>query len=82
MALSSALDSDLTIIKLPAEMVMCTTWAVLPNDRVLRDYVLDLLCDIAPQLDPVDIRRTLRGEQRYIPKAVPSWVELTQAITS
>jgi len=82
MAVSTALDNDLAIIKLPAEMVMCTTWAVLPNDRVLRDYVLDLLCDVAPQLDPVDIRRALRGEQRYIPQTVPSWIELTQSITS
>ena len=81
MAISARLDHDLVVLQLPSSIVSCISWAVLPPDRVLRAYVLDLLCDIAPQLDRVDIQRGIGAEQGFIPPAPPSWVDLTQAIS-
>jgi LysR family transcriptional regulator, cys regulon transcriptional activator len=77
----SCMDEDLLARHLPAAIVSCITWAVLPQDQVLRAYVLDLLCDIAPQLDRVDIQRAIAGEMEYAAPTPPSWIELTQAIT-
>lgn len=39
----------------------CTSYAVLPRDRVHRDHTLDLLTLLAPQLDRQTLRRALRG---------------------
>ena len=81
MAISARLDHDLVVLQLPPVIVSCISWAVLAQDRVLRAYVLDLLCDIAPQLDRVDIQRGIAAEQEYVAPPPPSWIELTQAIS-
>jgi hypothetical protein len=42
MALSAA-DADLRVLPAPKDIPECVAWAVLPRDRVLRDYALDLV---------------------------------------
>lgn len=66
MALSRA-DGDLRALDAPAALPECTTWAVLPPGRIVRDHALHLLREIAPQIDAVDVRRTVAGD------AEPAW---------
>jgi len=35
-------DTDLRVLPAPAAVPECIAWAVLPRERVLRDYALDL----------------------------------------
>ena len=59
MAIQRGDAEDLVALTAPASIPACTTWAVLPRERVLRDYTLDLVVSIAPQLDRRDIRQAL-----------------------
>jgi LysR family transcriptional regulator, cys regulon transcriptional activator len=68
MALSGN-DGDLRALPAPAAIPECIAWAVLPRERVLRDYALDLVVALAPQLDRRDLRRALEGNIQ------PSWPE-------
>ena len=73
-------DDDL--IALPAlDFAECTTWAVLPRERVLRDYALELLKTLAPQLDRRDLRRALEGNGEALWPQAPAWADLGQGIT-
>jgi LysR family transcriptional regulator, cys regulon transcriptional activator len=63
---------------LPDEVPACICYAVLPRDRVLRTYVLDMLLDIAPQLERIAIQRAARGDADYAVHSVPTWLELSQ----
>jgi LysR family transcriptional regulator, cys regulon transcriptional activator len=74
-------DADLCALDLPSEFAECTCFAVLPTKRVLRNYVLDLIIDLAPQLDRIDLRRAIIGAQAWQPPHAPSWVELSQSLT-
>jgi LysR family transcriptional regulator, cys regulon transcriptional activator len=80
-ALNAHLDQDLHVLELPKEIPHCICWAVLPQDRVARSYVLDLLCDVAPQLDRVDIQRGLSGLQSYQAPEPPDWLSLSQSFS-
>lgn len=62
-------ESDLRVLAAPPELPECVTWAVLPRGRVLRDYALRLLREIAPQIDAIDLRRVVAGN------AEPAWPE-------
>jgi LysR family cys regulon transcriptional activator len=62
-------DTDLRVLPAPAAVPECTAWAVLPRERVLRDYALDLVVALAPQLDRRDLRRALEGNIE------PAWPE-------
>jgi DNA-binding transcriptional LysR family regulator len=62
-------DSDLRVLPAPAAVPECIAWAVLPRERVLRDYALDLVVALAPQLDRRDLRRALEGNIE------PDWPE-------
>ncbi|HEY4555555.1 MAG TPA: LysR family transcriptional regulator [Lysobacter sp.] len=68
---------------LPAPDVIpeCIAWAVLPRERVLRDYTLSLLTAVAPQLDRTDLRRAVAGTDEPRWPSPPDWVALGQAIT-
>lgn len=77
----SAADADLRAWGAPPQVADCITWAVLPRDRVLRDYALDLVHALAPQVDPRDLRRVLEGNQEARWPAPPDWTSLTQTIT-
>ena len=78
----SAADHDLRAWVAPAPIAECVAWAVLPRDRVLRDYALELVHVLAPQIDPRDLRRVLEGNQAAQWPEPPSWESLTQTITS
>lgn len=65
--------ADLQPLPAPPELPNCITWAVLPRGRVLRDYALQLLQALAPQLDARDLRRVLEGHQAPHWPAPPPW---------
>ncbi len=81
MAVTSA-DTDLRAWAAPAAINECITWAVLPRERVLRDYALELVHVLAPQVDRRDLRRVLDGNQIADWPEPPTWESLTQTITS
>ena len=75
-------DTDLRSWPAPVEISECIAWAVLPRERVLRDYALDLVHALAPQIDRRDLRRVIDGNQEPDWPPPPSWESLTQTITS
>ncbi|MGB3394058.1 MAG: LysR family transcriptional regulator [Stenotrophomonas sp.] len=81
MAVNSS-DTDLRAWPAPEAVPECIAWAVLPRERVLRDYALELVHVLAPQIDKRDLRRVLDGNQEAGWPPPPSWEELTQTITS
>ncbi len=81
MALNARDDNDLLVLPAPAVIPECVAWAVLPRERVLRDYAVELLHALAPQLDRRDLRRVLEGNVEAQWPTPPSWQELSQAIT-
>lgn len=78
----NASDTDLRAWPAPKEVAECIAWAVLPRERVLRDYALELVHVLAPQVDRRDLRRVLDGNQAPDWPQPPSWESLTQTITS
>ncbi len=82
MAVNAVEDTDLKMLTAPAVIPTCITWAVLPRGGVLRDYALALLHALAPQIDRVELRRVMAGNSEADWPAPPSWVELSQTITS
>ena len=75
-------DTDLRAWPAPNEINECIAWAVLPRERVLRDYALELVHILAPQVDRRDLRRVLDGNQAADWPLPPTWESLTQTITS
>lgn len=81
MALTAHDDTDLRVLPAPAVIPECVAWAVLPRERVLRDYAVALLHALAPQLDRRDLRRVLEGNLEPQWPTPPGWAELSQTIT-
>src|SRR5690606_6658628 len=77
MAVSSS-DTDLRGWPAPPEVSECIAWAVLPRERVLRDYALELVHVLAPQIDKRDLRRVLDGNQEPDWPIPPAWEQLNQ----
>ncbi|WP_288729303.1 LysR family transcriptional regulator [uncultured Pseudoxanthomonas sp.] len=75
-------DADLRAWPAPAEISECIAWAVLPRERVLRDYALDLVHVLAPQIDKRDLRQVMDGNREPDWPVPPTWEALTQTITS
>ena len=75
-------DVDLVALDAPGAIPSCIAWAVLPRERVLRDYALDLLHAIAPQLDRHDLRRVLAGNSEAKWPEPPAWRELPRAVAA
>lgn len=69
-------ETDLRVLPAPDALPECTTWAVLPRGRVLRDFALRLLAEIAPQIDAIDLRRVVAGNAEPDWPAPPAWREL------
>lgn len=67
----------LRVLQAPAGIPECTTWAVIPRGRVLRDYALGLLSWLAPQLDRADLRRVLEGNLEPDWPPPPAWSDAT-----
>lgn len=82
MAVGHGDAADLVALPAPAAVPECVTWAVLPRERVLRDYALELLQALAPQLDRRDLRRVLEGNAEAAWPTPPAWRELSQSITN
>ena len=66
-------DADLRALPAPGALPECTTWAVLPRGRLLRDFALRLLCELAPQIDPTELRRAVAGNAEPDWPAPPAW---------
>jgi DNA-binding transcriptional LysR family regulator len=82
MAYSEREDSDLVALAAPEAIPECISWAVLPRERVLRDYTLELLRTLAPQIDLRDLQRVLAGNQEAHWPVPPDWADLSQAIAA
>jgi LysR family cys regulon transcriptional activator len=80
MALDAREDTDLVALPAPASLPECVAWAVLPRERVLRDYALELLHALAPQLDRRDLRRVLEGNADADWPEPPAWVAVAPKI--
>ena len=74
--------TDLRVLPAPDALPECVTWAVLPRERVLRDYALALLHALAPQLDRHDLRRAVAGHAQPQWPQPPSWSELRRHSTA
>lgn len=72
MAISDA-DRDLSVLPAPRALPECTTWAVLPRGRVLRDFTVRLLRELAPQIDALDLRRAVAGNDEPTWPEPPAW---------
>jgi len=82
MAVSAIADADLAVLPPPPVLPVCTAWAVVPKERVLRRYAFDLFRHLAPQLDRHDLQRVIAGHQDATWPTAPAWSDLSQAITS
>lgn len=80
MALDPSADGDLRAIPLAGILPRCTTWAVLRQDRVVRDHTLALL-HLLSGLRPITIRRAMQ-EGSFDLDAVepPMWPEVAAHI--
>jgi len=58
---------ELAILPAPSELGECIAYAVLPQQRVLRNHAVMLLQQLAPQLDALDLRRAVSGDDE------PAW---------
>ncbi len=66
-------DADLRALPAPDALPECITWAVLPRGRVLRDYAVRLLRELAAQIDALDLRRAVAGNAEPAWPAPPAW---------
>ncbi|MCR6662749.1 MAG: LysR family transcriptional regulator [Luteimonas sp.] len=82
MAVGTREDDDLVRLDAPLEIPECTTWAVVPRGRVLREYALALLHGIAPQIDRRDLRQTLEGNQAADWPTPPAWADVERSVTA
>ena len=69
-------EADLRVLPAPTALPECTTWAVLPRGRVLRDHTLHLLQALAPQIDGVDLRRVVADDTGPAWPPPPTWQAL------
>jgi DNA-binding transcriptional LysR family regulator len=71
-------DTDLHALPAPDALPECVTWAVLPRGRVLRDFTLRLLRELAPQIDPIDVRRVVAGNAEPAWPEPPAWSNMSR----
>lgn len=67
-------DADLRRLSIDG-LPVCTAYALLRRDRVVRDYVLDFLSGIAPHVPPRDLQRALKPEGPRFEAPAPYWAE-------
>ncbi|HEX5951850.1 MAG TPA: LysR substrate-binding domain-containing protein [Rhodanobacteraceae bacterium] len=75
-------DTDLRVLRAPHALPECITWAILPRGRVMRDFALRLLREVAPQIDGIDLRRVVAGNAEPAWPEPPSWTELHRVTDS
>jgi len=76
MALGAGANPDLKVLPAPTALALCTTWAVLPTGRIVRDCVLALLQLVAPQLERGDLLGMLGGQRNPNWPTPPIWPHL------
>ena len=77
MALLPEDAADLRVLSADGLFPTCTTWIVLPRDRVLRDFALEFIALLAPQIDRRDVRRAFdHGDFAGEWPSAPRWSEL------
>lgn len=74
-----AAEPDLHALPAPAALPECITWAVLPRGRVVRDYALWLLQELAPQIGAAELRQAVAGNAEPTWPAPPAWRDLQRA---
>lgn len=81
--MASIPDDAEHFLALPTDglLPMCTTWLMLRNDRVLRDFALALIVRLVPGLHGRDLRRALAGEQTLMIDP-PHWRDYRQTVVS
>lgn len=61
LSITAADRKEFAVLPVDPALPACTAWAVLPEHRLLRNATLELLHLLAPQVDPADLRRAMRG---------------------
>ena len=72
-------DEDESLCVLPIEglLPICTTWIVLRRNRVLRDYALEFIVQLAPHIDRRDVRHAFdHGIETAQWAQAPHWRDL------
>jgi DNA-binding transcriptional LysR family regulator len=64
---------DLAVLLAAGLLPTCTTWIVLQRDRVQRDFALDLVASLAPQIDRRDLVRVVQGAASADWPSPPHW---------
>jgi DNA-binding transcriptional LysR family regulator len=71
-----ATGEDEDLVELPIEgLPVCSAYALLRRDRVVRDYVIDFLAALAPHLNRRDLVRSLQPGGRPLSRNAPDWRE-------
>ncbi len=78
MALTEADAADLFVLPSEGLLPTCTAWVVLRRDRVLRDYALDLIAALAPQVDRRDVVRVVQGAASADWPEPPDWHDIAR----
>jgi LysR family transcriptional regulator, cys regulon transcriptional activator len=69
-------DEDADLIRRPVEgLDACTAFAILPRDRIVRNFVVGFLAALAPHLEPREITRALRSGASHSQATAPLWTE-------
>ncbi len=72
--------ADLRVLVADGLFPVCTTWIVLPRDRVLRDFALEFIALFAPQIDRRDVRRAFdHGDFAGEWPPPPGWRDLVDS---
>lgn len=73
MALGPDDRKDLCVLPAAGLLPTCTTWIVLKRDRVQRDFALELITRLAPQIDHRDLVRVVQGAASADWPEPPHW---------
>lgn len=71
--LGTADAAEFEILPAPPNLPDCIAWAMLPAERVARQYTVELILGIAPWLDRHDLRRALAGVPIEDWGRIPHW---------
>lgn len=61
-------EQDLRVLPADPALPECVAWALLPPGRILRDYTLELIQLLAPQVEPLEVRRAMGGDPPVWPE--------------
>ncbi|MBB1087222.1 LysR family transcriptional regulator [Lysobacter sp. SG-8] len=73
LAVEDADREEFAVLEVESSLPECVAWALVPSGRVLRDYTVDLIRLLAPQLPADDIRRAIDGSARPLWPPPRAW---------